>query len=215
MTTVATTAGDGQTTEDGCPVEVYRRLPERGEAALVHAAAPPGGSILDLGAGVGRIAQAAEAILADIAVLDLGRPFDVVLLASHLVNTTDLAVRTALLRTAARHLAPTGSLVLQWHPPGWFDGLVPGSTTVGFLGEVRTALVVHRLAGGRLDATVTYDQATPRGVAGRRSWRQPFAAQRRSEADLGAALAACGLRRVRAIDAGGTWIEAVPCDPCR
>ena len=48
-------AGPGAIAPDGCAVEVYRRLPPAGEAELVHAAAPAGAVVLDLGCGVGRI----------------------------------------------------------------------------------------------------------------------------------------------------------------
>jgi hypothetical protein len=41
-------------TEDGSPVEVYRRLPENGETALVASVVAPGSSILELGSGAGR-----------------------------------------------------------------------------------------------------------------------------------------------------------------
>jgi SAM-dependent methyltransferase len=42
-------------TEDASPVEVYRRLPETGEADLVASVVDPGSSILELGSGAGRV----------------------------------------------------------------------------------------------------------------------------------------------------------------
>src|SRR5207302_4423791 len=48
--------GPGEITADGCAVDLYARLPQRGEAPLVHAAVAPGADILDLGCGTGRIA---------------------------------------------------------------------------------------------------------------------------------------------------------------
>ena len=50
-------AGTGPVTEDGSPVRVYASLPDAGEAALVATRCPDGGSVLDLGAGTGRIAD--------------------------------------------------------------------------------------------------------------------------------------------------------------
>jgi 2-polyprenyl-3-methyl-5-hydroxy-6-metoxy-1,4-benzoquinol methylase len=41
---------------DGSPVDFYRRLPEAGEAGLIHSLVRPGATILDVGCGPGRIA---------------------------------------------------------------------------------------------------------------------------------------------------------------
>lgn len=117
-------AQPGAIAPDGCPVEVYRRLPEQGEAALVHEAVAAGTTVLDPGAGVGRIAhplldlghpvvavdfsadmlahvRRAQTVCASIADLRLDRRFGAVLLASHLINGPD---GDRLLATAARHL---------------------------------------------------------------------------------------------------------------
>lgn len=98
---------------DGSPVEVYRLLPDLGQAAIVHAAVPAGASILELGCGTGRVTAALLAlghavtgvdasaamlaiarerapgairVKAAIEALDLGRRFGAVVLGSHLVN---------------------------------------------------------------------------------------------------------------------------------
>jgi SAM-dependent methyltransferase len=42
-------------TPDGCSVELYALLPPMGEPEVVHAAVPAGASILELGAGAGRV----------------------------------------------------------------------------------------------------------------------------------------------------------------
>ena len=47
--------GPGPITNDGCAVEFYALLPAFGEPEIVHAAVPPGASILELGCGTGRI----------------------------------------------------------------------------------------------------------------------------------------------------------------
>ncbi|HEY9348562.1 MAG TPA: class I SAM-dependent methyltransferase, partial [Inquilinus sp.] len=103
-----TGTGPGVHTRDGCAVELYRRLPHDGEAEIVAAVVPAGGSILELGSGPGRVTHAlvargyavtavdnaaemlahvrgAETVLADIEDLDLGRTFAAVLLASTLI----------------------------------------------------------------------------------------------------------------------------------
>jgi SAM-dependent methyltransferase len=94
-------------------------MPARGEPAIVHAATGPGASILELGCGAGRVThplvalghpvvavdesadmlahvRGAETVCARIEDLALGRRFDLVLLASHLINS-DPPTRAAFL----------------------------------------------------------------------------------------------------------------------
>ena len=108
-------------------MELYELLPPGEEPAIVHAAVPPGASILELGAGAGRVTHpllrlghpvvavdespemlarihGAETVSAKIQSLDLGRRFDLVLLASHLVNVPDDDLR---LRFIARLPPPS------------------------------------------------------------------------------------------------------------
>ena len=219
-----TPPGPGAVTADGCPVEVYRRLPALGEPELVHAWAPPGARVLDLGAGVGRIAdplvelghdvlavdnsadmlaavRRARTHLGEIAGLQLGELFDVVLLASHLVNTADDGLRHALLATAAGHLAPGGRLLAQWHPPEWFDALVVGEVRAGRVDAVGSRFSVAALDGGLLDAEVEYS------IGGTR-WVQRFRARRLSSSDLDVALAAAGLSPVPLDPDDPAWFAA-------
>ena len=218
--------GPGAVTADGCPVEVYRRLPALGEPELVHAWSPPGARVLDLGAGVGRIADPlvelghdvlavdnspemlehvhrARVHVGEVAGLRLGERFDVVLLASHLVNTADDGLRSELLGTAAEHLAPGGRLLAQWHPPAWFDGLRAGEVAAGVMGEVRSRFTVRGLADGLLSATVEYS-------IGESSWVQPFRARRLTGRDLEVALSRAGLRRVDLLPGAADWFGAGP-----
>jgi SAM-dependent methyltransferase len=199
----------GPVTADGCAVEVYRRLPATGEPELVHAVAGPGALILDLGAGTGRIADPLVATGHDVVAvddsaemlaavrrarkhrspiedLDLAERFDLVLLASHLVNTPDDGLRRALLAAARRHLAERGRVLLQWHEPAWFDGLAAGTTTEGDLGPFATRLEVHERSGPLLTATVTYRD-------GDDAWSQSFTALQLERQQLAADLGAAGL----------------------
>ncbi|MFL6070852.1 MAG: class I SAM-dependent methyltransferase, partial [Actinomycetes bacterium] len=218
--------GGGPVTEDGCPVRVYAQLPDAGEADLVAARCPDGGSILDLGAGAGRIAdplasrgfevlavdasqemldhvQRARPVCSRIEDLDLWESFDVVLLASHLVNTPTEETRRALLAAAARHVKRTGQVVIQWHPPEWFDGLGAGVQATGQLGPFSVTLSVHELREGLLDATVAYQ-----GEA--ETWHQHFRARRLTYTDLDQALSEVSLGGIQGLVDDFTWLSAKP-----
>jgi SAM-dependent methyltransferase len=202
------TTGPGPITQDGCAVDLYLLLPAMGEADIVHAAAPAGASVLDLGCGTGRVAHAlidlghdvvavdqsaemlahvrgARTVCAPIAGLDLGRRFDAVLLASQLLNAPDESDRQDLLATATLHVAATGRVIVQWHPPAWFDTVTDGAG--GRVGAVEVDLVdVHR-HGDLVSATVRYR-------ADAALWTQPFTARRLTDDDLGTELTTAGLR---------------------
>ena len=121
--------GPGPITNDGCAVEFYARLPTMGEPEIVHAAVPPGASILELGCGTGRILRPVAALghpvtgaddsldmlarspdlpteCSPIQTLRLDRGFDVVLLASTMINA-DPVTRQGFLATGSK-------LVLAW-----------------------------------------------------------------------------------------------------
>jgi SAM-dependent methyltransferase len=111
-------------------LEFYARMPSFGEAEIVHAAVPPGASVLELGCGTGRILRPLAAlghpvtgvddspdmlarspdlptICAPIQALRLDRSFDVVLLASTLINA-DPGTRRGFLAAVGRHLRGDG-----------------------------------------------------------------------------------------------------------
>ncbi|MFD9894951.1 class I SAM-dependent methyltransferase [Amycolatopsis sp. NPDC059027] len=182
----------GAYTADGCSVEVYRLLPPAGEPEVVHDAIPAGASILELGCGAGRVThpllalghdvvavddspemlalvRGAETVRARIGELRLGRVFDAVLLGSHLVNTPDEAERNALLAAARRHLVPGGRLLVEWHPPSWFEQAADSQG--GQLGEVSVELAEVVRDGDLLSAVARY---SARG----HSWHQPFTVRR-------------------------------------
>jgi SAM-dependent methyltransferase len=218
--------GPGVITADGCAVEVYRRMPADGTPEIIHAAVAPGASILDLGAGVGRITdplaglahqvtavdnapamlavvRRARTVCSDIAELRLVERYDVVLLASHLVNTPDDHDRHQLLLSAARHLARHGRVFVEWHPPEWFERLGQGECYDGAIGEeVATALVVHRIDGDLVTATVTYEADGQR-------WQHHFSTRRLSHARFHDDLLAAGLRFSCPLKGSTSWIEAV------
>jgi SAM-dependent methyltransferase len=213
----------GQVTADGCAVDVYLLLPPSGEAEIVHTAAGPGASILELGCGAGRVTHPllalghevvavddsaamlahvrAETVRARIGDLDLGREFDAVLLGSHLINTARDRDRQALLAAARRHLASTGRLIVEWHPQAWFDTVRNGQG--GRLGEVGLELADVVRDGDLLSATVRYS-------AGNRHWDQEFTCRR---IDLDAVLTSADLIFDAWLTDDRTWFAAR--DRCR
>jgi SAM-dependent methyltransferase len=125
---------------DGSPVEFYARLMPGSSPRLIHESIPAGASILELGAGAGRITHAllemghevvavdespamlahikgAETVEARIEDLALGRRFDVVLLMSHLIENPDIEQSRAFLRICRAHVKDQGQVLIQRDPP--------------------------------------------------------------------------------------------------
>ncbi len=216
--------GPGVITPDGCAVEFYARLSDFGEPAIVHDAAGAGASILELGCGTGRIThplvalghhvvavdespdmlalvQGAETVCARIEELSLGRRFDAVLLASHLINAADIPMRTAFLQACRRHVADDGCVIIQCHGPGWFaEARETESTRDGIVFRLRD---VSRPGPNLVAATVEY-------VIGDQRWTQTFTAMSLDDAELATALAGAGLRLDRYLTDDRTWLRAVP-----
>ena len=191
---------------DGSPVAFYRRLPATGEPELIHALIQPGATILDLGCGAGRIAAPLAAlghpitgvdngaamiaalpsevrgVVADAATVRLGQRFDVVLLASHLLN--DPAVGASFVSTAATHLVAGGVLIAETYPPGWEPS--DGVGRVTHLGDARIELLRARIDGDLVEASVRY------GVDGM-TWQQDFRARLITEPEIVRLLADNGL----------------------
>jgi SAM-dependent methyltransferase len=217
-------SGPGVITPDGCAVDFYAQLPAMGEPELVHAAIPAGASILELGAGAGRMTHpllqlghpvvavdespemlahihGAETVTAQIQALDLGRRFDVVLLASFMVNTADDALRRAFLRACRRHVRDDGQVLLQRHAPAWFDEAAEGEATKeGITFRLRD---LKRPGPGLLSATTEYQ-------VGERLWTQWFTARRLDDEELAAALADAGLAVGAYLTGDGSWVRAAP-----
>ena len=211
-------------TRDGCAVDFYARMTAMGEPEIVHDAAGPETWILELGCGTGRIThplvalghpvvavdespemlahvRGAETVRARIEDLALGRRFDVVLLASHLINTDDIPARTALLAACRRHVADDGTVIIQQHAPGWFAAAADAENVRdGIIFRMRD---VSRPAPDLVSATVEY-------VDGDQVWTQTFTARRLDDAELAAMLADAGLRLDRYLTDDRTWLCAVP-----
>jgi SAM-dependent methyltransferase len=195
-----------EVTPDGSPVAVYLALPAAGEPELIHGAIPAGSSVLELASGPGRIATplarlghavvavddspamlagldpVVEGVLGDAATVRLGRTFDVVLLASHLLNDPD---PSGFLATAAAHLTVGGRIVGEVYPADMDWAAAVGRTST--LGPVDITVTRAARDGDLVDAEVAYR-------LGEREWRQPFVARQRDEADLRSLLAGAGSR---------------------
>jgi SAM-dependent methyltransferase len=201
--------GDSRMTDiapDGSPVAFYSRLPATGEPELIDALVPRSASILDLGCGPGRIAgplaalghhvtgvddgagmiaalpPEVEGVVADARTVRLGRRFDAVLLASHLVNDPDGG--PAFAATAAAHLEPRGIVIAETYPPDWDPAAGVGRETR--LGDARITLLRALIDDDRLEAEVRY------GVDDL-EWTQPFTARILDEGALRKLLDDAGL----------------------
>jgi SAM-dependent methyltransferase len=205
-------------------VELYSLLPPLGEPEVVHAAIPTRASILELGAGAGRVThpllelghpvvavdesaemlarvRGAETVRARIQELHLGRRFEVVLLASFLVNTPDRELRRRFLTACHEHVRHDGCVLVQRHEPRWFDQAAEGERTGG--GITFRLRDLTRPGPGLLTATVEYQ-------VGERVWTQWFTAERLDDDQLAAALGGAGLAADAYLTADGSWVRAVP-----
>ena len=99
--------------------------------------------------------RGAETVPARIDGLSLHRTFDAVLLASHLVNAPDVAIRAAFLATCRRHAADDGCVIIQQHDPDWYASATQTqSTGAGFTFRLKD---VSRPGPGLVAATVEYE----------------------------------------------------------
>jgi SAM-dependent methyltransferase len=214
--------GPGEITSDGCAVELYTLLPPSGEADIVHAAVPQGASILELGCGTGRILRPLASLghqvhgaddspgmlarLTDLPVscspiesLRLDEQFDVVLLASTLLNTSQKQ-RRAFLATCRHHLADNGTAVFQYHPPAWFDSF-PDMPPEGSIGEIAVVIRARRKTPAGISCELEYR-------AGSQTWTHAWTSHQISDAELTADLAAADLVFGRWLTADHTWLTA-------
>lgn len=212
---------DGAVTPDGSPVLLYRRLPPGSEATVIDGVVPRHATILELGAGAGRITHAlvdlghrvvavdqspemlrwvhdAETVLADIEALDLRRRFDAVVLGSYLANTAEDGTRAAFLATCRRHVADDGVVLLEHHPEDWAE-------TARASRLERDGLV---LALSEVIRDPPFVAATMICTIDGQTFRQPFVARVLSHDDMATELEHAGLRLQRHL--APTWVKAGP-----
>jgi SAM-dependent methyltransferase len=206
---------------DGSPVQVYLALPADPDLQIVRSAMSDRCSVLDLGAGVGRLANPLAAdghrvvavdnspemlahihgpttVVADIWSLDLAERFDVVLALSHLINSVSRNRRFQLLEVCRRHVRNDGRVIIQRHPPGWTptDGQ-------GELGEVTVRPSDVEQHAEYFTAATTY---TVHG----RSWTQRWEATIVDDIELTVLAEATGFIVSDHFDVGGAWVALAP-----
>ncbi len=218
-----TGTGPGVVTADGCPVDLWALLPAGATPTIIHEAIPPGTSVLDLGAGAGRLADPLASLGHTVVAVDesaamlarvrhvrcvcsaiedlvLDTTFDVVLLASSLVNTPNRQSRRALLSTCRRHVRPGGQVLVQRYLPGWAEA-TDGRTAQLGARVTYAAQVVARHGEGRYTVAATCR-------SGDREWSQRYTMQELGDQALDQDLRAVGLSLQRWISDDGTWVAA-------
>lgn len=215
---------DRQHAPDGSPVGLYLAIGAMGEPELIHSVIPPGAALLDLGAGVGRIAHAlvalghpvtavddspemlrhvrgARTVLSKIEDLDLGRTFDCVLLMSNLVNAK-ATTRRRLLRACRRHVAADGVVLIERYDPKM--RITPGTHT-GEYGGLRVT-VEQTGTGRRMYTRLTYEHPDGR-IWYHEVWGTPGLLD---DDAMRAAFAQARLRLVRTFGPRRRWCLARP-----
>ena len=217
--------GPGPITNDGCAVEFYALLPTFGEPEIVHAAVPAGASVLELGCGTGRILRPLAAlghpvtgvddspemlarspglptVCSPIGALRLDRTFDVVLLASTMINA-DPGTRAEFLATVRHHLRGDGIAVFQQNPPDWFETLERAEPVRDDPGGIRRIVRSARWEPPCLRTEVEYQ-------VGGNVWTHAWTSYQISDEELAANLAAAGLRLGDWLTGDHAWFTARP-----
>jgi SAM-dependent methyltransferase len=217
-------SGPGRQAPDGCSVEFWKLLPPGSEPTIIASAVPPRGSILELGAGVGRVTHAllglgykvtavdnssemlaeirgATTVFSDIEDLMLSASFDAVVLGSCLIHAPAPGARGALLEVCRRHVKPSGVVLIQHYREGW-----PSGAVAGFMGEKDgiKAFVDAVIHDGR------FVHMTLRHEATSGTWTHSFTAEALSQSELHDALNHARLSFERHVDQDSSWVLARP-----
>ena len=213
-------------TPDGSPIELFARLPAGPTPRLIHDAIPAGASILELGAGAGRITHAlldlghevvavdespamlgyiegAETVESRIEDLALGRRFDVVLLMSHLIEKPDLDQCQAFLRTCRAHVSDDGQVIIQRDPPERNYAEEPPFKRTVADGCTISMRDLKQLSADLLAFTMDYE------VDGS-AWSQSVVTRRVDDDSLEHELALAGLELHSFITENRSWVRARP-----
>lgn len=216
--------GPGDFTPDGCSVQMWSRLATNGEPEIIESAVPAGATLLELGAGAGRMTrelrnkgfrvtavdesaemlahiQDTATVRSTIEGLRLAERFDVVTLTSFLVNTADPLLRAEMLRTCAYHVADGGCVLIQCEG-AWHTDVEVGSQWERDGMTIRVA-AREPAAGGARRTRMEY---ALEGAA----WSQTFLSFRLTDEQTAAALAEAGLALDSWLTEDRTWLRAVP-----
>jgi 2-polyprenyl-3-methyl-5-hydroxy-6-metoxy-1,4-benzoquinol methylase len=216
--------GSGPITDDGCAVEFYRLLPPAEDVRLIAPLLPPSGTVLDLGAGAGRLSHPlaragftvtavdqsaemlahigqAERVQGRIETLDLdGRTFDSVVLASYLLNTPDRIQRAAFMSACRRFSKPTGVIVVQVRSDRFLTDLTG-------VARERNGIRERILSYARDHSKVTITRQAERCG---QQWTQVYTHEYLDEVQLRSEAAAAGLRFSHWLDGNREWFLAQP-----
>jgi 2-polyprenyl-3-methyl-5-hydroxy-6-metoxy-1,4-benzoquinol methylase len=217
--------GPGAITNDGCAVEFYALLPALGEPEIVHAAVPPGASILELGCGTGRILRPLAAlghpvtgvddsedmlarspglptVYSPIRSLRMDRRFDVVLLASTMINV-DPVTRQGFLATVRHHLHDDGIAVFQQNTQDWFGPVTAAKAVRDDPGGIRRIIRSARWEPPCMHVEVEYQ-------VGGNVWTHAWTNYQISDKELAGNLAAASLRLGDWLTDDHAWFTARP-----
>lgn len=215
--------GPGVIAPDGSAVEYYTLMPAGDKPDLIHSAIPDAASILELGAGAGRLTHPlvalghrvvavdessemlarihrAETICARIEEINLTERFDVVLLASYIINAPSREVRHLMLSACRRHVTESGCVIIQQEPPGWDCTPTERTLPNGMVIRMRDVSV---LEAGLHSATMEY-------VINGQVWTQDFTSRQLDETQLQADLRAANLALERYLTDDRGWFSAIP-----
>jgi SAM-dependent methyltransferase len=207
-------------------VELWATLPPGDIPAIIEPAIPPNARILDLGAGAGRLTHPlaaaghhvtavdesaemlshiheAETICSTIESLRLDRKFDVVLLASHLVNVPDAVERNGILAACRHHVAEDGVVLIQRFTGRWAQE-ASGPRNLGAGIESETTVEPKNSAECDLVSVVA------RYSIGDQHWEQEYVTRLLDDSDLSTDLNLARLKLDRWLSEDGRWVVAKP-----
>jgi SAM-dependent methyltransferase len=212
-------------TADGSLIELYRRMPPTGEPEQIHALLQPRSSVLELGAGTGRIADPlaqlghrvtavddsdhmlaevrhARTVRARIEDLRLTAWFDAVLLPTNLIHYRGVGLRRAVLTTVAHHLKPTGKAIIQWKPPPYWAARHAGWTESKAIGDVTARVTIHSDLDGLVDGEYAL-------IVDGSELRQCFHLEVLTVEELRRELDHAGLQLINTTPESTEWLEVV------
>lgn len=213
--------GPGEQTLDGCSVEFYKHLPAtEDELTCITKGHPAPAKLLELGCGAGRLTHplieagytvtavdnsqamlssivGATIVHSDIESLQLDTTYELVLLASRLLNCPDGEIRNMMLAAAREHLEVGGTLLAEVHDPSILNQKAGDSGE----GEHFSASVISsKIIGSRAHITIEYRVDEKR-------WSQSFETEYLSLSRIEEALQLDNFRFEEWINLSKTWMK--------